>query len=207
MMTKEQYIESLRKMKLNVWYMGEKIENPVDHPMIRPSLNSVAMTYELAEQPEYQEVMTAVSNLTGKRLGNSAFEIGGGRPKVFSIALERKLLGQLVYEGKPYEFNFSKPWTGSVTRFSACETERDVVWHVEQETLFSALVTDIHCPKSDMLFVNYEAPDGAKRHNRLWNGGTGTGTIKLYTRRGKAWDLVDEVKAEGIGCEYGEYDS
>jgi len=68
MMTRDQYIESLRKMKMNVWYMGEKIENPVDHPMIRPSLNSVAMTYWLAEQPEYQEVMTAVSNLTGKRI-------------------------------------------------------------------------------------------------------------------------------------------
>lgn len=68
MMTRDQYIESLRKMKMNVWYMGEKIENPVDHPMIRPSLNSVAMTYWLAEQPEYQDVMTAVSNLTGKRI-------------------------------------------------------------------------------------------------------------------------------------------
>lgn len=68
MMTRDQYIESLRKMKMNVWYMGEKIDNPVDHPMIRPSLNSVAMTYWLAEQPEYQNVMTAVSNLTGKRI-------------------------------------------------------------------------------------------------------------------------------------------
>lgn len=68
MMTRDQYIESLRKMKMNVWYMGEKIDNPVDHPMIRPSLNSVAMTYWLAEQPEYQDVMTAVSNLTGKRI-------------------------------------------------------------------------------------------------------------------------------------------
>ena len=67
-MTRDQYIESLRKMKMNVWYMGEKIDNPVDHPMIRPSLNSVAMTYWLAEQPEYQDVMTAVSNLTGKRI-------------------------------------------------------------------------------------------------------------------------------------------
>ncbi len=67
-MTRDQYIESLRKMKMNVWYMGEKIDNPVDHPMIRPSLNSVAMTYWLAEQPEYQNVMTAVSNLTGKRI-------------------------------------------------------------------------------------------------------------------------------------------
>ncbi len=68
MMTREQYIESLRKMKMNVWYMGEKIDNPVDHPMIRPSLNSVAMTYWLAEQPEYQDIMTATSNLTGKRI-------------------------------------------------------------------------------------------------------------------------------------------
>ena len=49
-MTRDEYIASLRKMKLNVYYMGEKIENPVDHPMIRPSMNSVALTYELAEQ-------------------------------------------------------------------------------------------------------------------------------------------------------------
>lgn len=64
-MTKEQYIESLRKMNLKVYLMGEKIENPVDHPMIRPSMNSVAMTYELAEKEEYKDIMTATSNLTG----------------------------------------------------------------------------------------------------------------------------------------------
>ena len=68
MMTKEQYIESLRRLKLNVYFMGEKIENPVDHPMIRPSMNSVAMTYELAEKEEYQDIMTATSNLTGKKI-------------------------------------------------------------------------------------------------------------------------------------------
>ncbi len=68
MMTKEQYIESLRKLNLKVYFMGELIENPVDHPMIRPSMNSVAMTYELAEKEEYRELMTAVSNLTGKRI-------------------------------------------------------------------------------------------------------------------------------------------
>ncbi|MBQ9509542.1 MAG: 4-hydroxyphenylacetate 3-hydroxylase family protein [Bacteroidales bacterium] len=68
MMTKEQYIESLRKMNLKVYLMGEKIENPVDHPMIRPSMNSVAMTYELAEKEEYKDIMTATSNLTGKTI-------------------------------------------------------------------------------------------------------------------------------------------
>lgn len=68
MMTKEQYIESLRKMNLKVYFMGERIENPVDHPMIRPSMNSVAMTYELAEKEEYKDLMTATSNLTGKTI-------------------------------------------------------------------------------------------------------------------------------------------
>lgn len=68
MMTKEQYIESLRKLNLKVYFMGEKIENPIDHPIIRPSMNSVAMTYELAEKEEYKDLMTATSNLTGKTI-------------------------------------------------------------------------------------------------------------------------------------------
>lgn len=68
MMTSKEYEESLRRMNLNVYLMGEKIDNPVDHPIIRPSMRSVAMTYELAQKPEYQELMTATSNLTGKRI-------------------------------------------------------------------------------------------------------------------------------------------
>ena len=57
MMTSEQYVESLRKLNLKVYFMGERIENPVDHPMIRPSMNSVAMTYKLAEIDEYKHLM------------------------------------------------------------------------------------------------------------------------------------------------------
>ncbi len=68
MMTKEEYIDSLRKLNIKVYFKGELISNPVDHPMIRPSLNSVAKTYELAEMEEYRDLMTAVSNLTGKRI-------------------------------------------------------------------------------------------------------------------------------------------
>lgn len=68
MMTRDEYIKSLRELNLQVYFMGEKIENPVDHPMIRPSMNSVAMTYALAQMEEYQDVMTATSNLTGKKI-------------------------------------------------------------------------------------------------------------------------------------------
>lgn len=66
LMTKEEYIDSLRKLNLKVYVMGELVENPVDHPMIRPSLNSVAMTYELAQHDEYKDLMTATSHLTGE---------------------------------------------------------------------------------------------------------------------------------------------
>ena len=65
MKTREEYIESLRKLNLNVWFMGKTIDNPVAPPMMRPSLNSLAMTYELAQQEEYKDLMTATSNLTG----------------------------------------------------------------------------------------------------------------------------------------------
>lgn len=68
LMTQEQYLESLRKLKINVFMFGEKVENFVDHPMIRPSINSVCMTYELAHDPQYADLMTATSNLTGETI-------------------------------------------------------------------------------------------------------------------------------------------
>ena len=38
MMTPEQYLESLRKLKLKVFMFGEIVDNVVDHPIIRPSI-------------------------------------------------------------------------------------------------------------------------------------------------------------------------
>jgi len=141
------------------------------------------------------------SKLTGEKLEDSVFDIGGGCPKVGPIALKRKLLSAYWHEGKAYEFNFSKFWTFTRTKFDCRETETQIIWHVEQKTWRNRMVTDITCEKEDMLLVNYEAPNGDKKHNRLWNGGNGKGTIKLY-RDGK---LIDEVIAENVGCEYGEY--
>ena len=65
--------------------------------------------------------------------------------------------------------------------------------------------TDVYCRKSEMLFVNYEAPDGSKKHQRLWNGGTGFGFVRLYEKEGSLLTLVDEIEASHVGCEYGEY--
>ena len=141
------------------------------------------------------------SKLTGKKLNDSVFDIGGGRPKIGPIALQRKLLSAYWHEGKAYEFNFSKFWTFTRTKFDCKEEDDKIVWHVEQKTWTNKMVTDITCLKKDMLLINYEAPNGKKLHNRLWNGGNGKGEVKLY-HRGK---LIDDVICENVGCEYGEY--
>lgn len=68
MMTGEQYIESIHSMKMRIFCMGEELETAVGHPILQPSLNSVKMTYELAEDPKYHELATAVSHLTGHKI-------------------------------------------------------------------------------------------------------------------------------------------
>jgi 4-hydroxybutyryl-CoA dehydratase/vinylacetyl-CoA-Delta-isomerase len=72
LMTGEQYIESLRKLNTQVYMFGQKVENWVDHPIIRPSINCVAITYDLAQDPEHEDLMTATSNLTGQKVNRFA---------------------------------------------------------------------------------------------------------------------------------------
>ena len=146
-----------------------------------------------------------VSKKNGRQLVNSVFDIGGGRPKIYFVPLDRRLLGVFFYEGKEYDFNFSKLHLMVKTEFSFEEQKELVVWHVRQENIYAVMETEVFCRKKDMLLVNYEAPDGSKKHNRLWNGGNGWGIVKLYEKKDGKSVLVDEIEATHIGCEYGEY--
>ena len=146
-----------------------------------------------------------VSRRTGEQLHDSAFDIGGGRPKVYFVPLDRRLLGVFYYEGKEYDFNFSHLWLNVKTHFSFEEGEDEVRWYVMQENIHAVMETEICCRKKDMLLVNYEAPDGSRKHNRLWNGGNGWGIVRLYDKVDGSLVKVDEIEATHVGCEYGEY--
>ena len=93
MMTKDQYIESLRKLNLNLYSFGKKVENVVDNPIVRPSLNSFAATYELAEDPQYEDLMTATSNLTGKKVNRFTHLHQSTDDLIKKVKMQR-LLGQ-----------------------------------------------------------------------------------------------------------------
>jgi 4-hydroxybutyryl-CoA dehydratase/vinylacetyl-CoA-Delta-isomerase len=66
--TKEDYIESLKKQKLNVYYKGKHVEDVTTHPALIPHINAAAKTYELALRPENEDLMTVTSHLTGKKI-------------------------------------------------------------------------------------------------------------------------------------------
>jgi len=68
MMTAEQYKESLRTLNFKVYMFGKQLESVTDNPIIQPSTNAVAKTYELAYCPEYEDIMTATSHITGNKI-------------------------------------------------------------------------------------------------------------------------------------------
>jgi 4-hydroxybutyryl-CoA dehydratase/vinylacetyl-CoA-Delta-isomerase len=92
-MTGQEYIESIRKMKMRVYMFGEEISDPVDDPILRPSLNSVRMTYDLAQQPEHEDLMTAIAPETGQRINRFTHIHRSSADLVKKVKMQR-LLGQ-----------------------------------------------------------------------------------------------------------------
>ena len=60
--TADDYIDSLRGRNLHVYLLGERIEEPLDHPIVRPSINAMAESYVLAdEDPDLATVWSSIS--------------------------------------------------------------------------------------------------------------------------------------------------
>lgn len=93
LMTGSQYVESIRERTMEVYMFGKKIQYPTEHPILRPSLNSVKMTYDLAQLPEYQDLMTVVSPETGERINRFTHIHRSTEDLIKKVKMQR-LLGQ-----------------------------------------------------------------------------------------------------------------
>ena len=92
MMTANEYIQSLRDLgPRRIYAFGQKVDNIVDHPLIRPSINCVAMTYKLAEMPEYADLMTVTSSLTGKKINRFTHLHQGTHDLLNKVKMQRLL--------------------------------------------------------------------------------------------------------------------
>ncbi|HPF43383.1 MAG TPA: 4-hydroxyphenylacetate 3-hydroxylase family protein [Syntrophomonadaceae bacterium] len=89
----QEYLDDLRKHNIELYMFGEKVENYVDHPIIRPSINAMAMTYKLALDPEYEDLMTTKSSLTGNKINRFTHLHQSPEDLMKKVKMQR-LLGQ-----------------------------------------------------------------------------------------------------------------
>jgi aromatic ring hydroxylase len=66
MRTKEDFIKALEKMKRNIYFDGKLIDRTDEIQM--DCINTIGTTYDEAAKPENEELMTAISHLTGERI-------------------------------------------------------------------------------------------------------------------------------------------
>ena len=91
----DDYRASLQNRELSVYLLGEQVEDPFNHPIIKPSVNAVAETYDLGvREPELAMV---TSPFTGEPVSrflhvctDSKHLVHHGRDKLFSHTLPRR---------------------------------------------------------------------------------------------------------------------
>ena len=78
---------------MRIFFMGERVEEPADHPVIRPSINAVAATFDLAVADP--ELASAASDLTGAPV-NRFLHLTGSKEDVVAQNKMQRRLGQMT---------------------------------------------------------------------------------------------------------------
>jgi len=66
MRTSAEYYADLLKMKPNLYIGGQRVGR--DDPRVRPGINVMSVTFDLAQHPDWEGLLTATSSLTGKKI-------------------------------------------------------------------------------------------------------------------------------------------
>ncbi len=66
MITSAEYRQRICALRPNVYIDGEIVSR--DDPRIEPGMNVIALTYDLAQDPQYEGLFTATSHLNGERI-------------------------------------------------------------------------------------------------------------------------------------------
>jgi len=64
--TPEQYYESLKDLHPTAYILGEKVDNPTEHPLIKHMTAAVAETYKMENDPEGRKHLVTKSDLIGE---------------------------------------------------------------------------------------------------------------------------------------------
>lgn len=91
--TKADYLDSLKNRNLTIYLMGELVEDPLTHPIIKPSIEAMAETYALADREP--ELASAISPLTNEPINRFLHIAENNQDLYLQNQMQRKL-GQLT---------------------------------------------------------------------------------------------------------------
>ncbi len=91
LMTKEQYIESIRALKPTAYMFGKRITNVVDNPRIRAGIEATGATYDLASQEENKDLFVAMSPLINEPVSRFTLPPASIADLVARVKVNRKL--------------------------------------------------------------------------------------------------------------------
>ena len=89
MRTAEEYKESLRRMRPNVYKFGELIPDVTVHPATRRAVEGHAQIFVAAQKEEYRDLLTTVSSLTGDRVSRYLSIIGSAEDMIMNVKMKR----------------------------------------------------------------------------------------------------------------------
>ena len=91
MKTPEEYKESLRKMRPNIYKFGELIEDVTEHPFTKRTVEGHARIFEASMKPDYQDLLTTTSSLTGKRISRYLSIIQSAEDMLSNLRMKRTM--------------------------------------------------------------------------------------------------------------------
>ncbi len=66
--TRDDYLAALRELRPNIYKFGELIEDVTTHPATKRTVESHALNYDAAHDPEWSELYTTTSTFTGEKI-------------------------------------------------------------------------------------------------------------------------------------------
>lgn len=89
MRTSKEYKESLRKMRPNIYKFGKLIEDVTAHPATKRTIAGHAQIFEAARKPEYKDILTTKSCLTGEQVSRYLSIISNAGDMTANVRMKR----------------------------------------------------------------------------------------------------------------------
>jgi len=89
--TREDYLNSLKSLRPNVYKFGELIEDVTTHPATRQTVESHARGIDAAHDPELAGIFTTTSTLTGETIHRNTSLMGSSEEMIFNSKFKREM--------------------------------------------------------------------------------------------------------------------